>query len=101
MPATSTSAPVRATLGAVSPMFVVSDVEPAVAFYRDRLGFAVTFLGPQPEPFFAIVARDDGRKLLRATVSGAADDAPRVGRRAADSLLEQGAATVAPLRPVA
>jgi len=49
----------------------------------------------------AIVASDDGRKLLRATVSGAGGDGLRLGRRAADSLLEQGAATVAPLRPVA
>jgi len=48
----------------------------------------------------ALVASDDGRKVLRATGSGAADDAERLGRQAADSLLEQGAATVAPLRPV-
>jgi hydroxymethylbilane synthase len=48
----------------------------------------------------ALVASEDGRKVLRATGSGAADDAERLGRRAADSLLEQGAATVAPLRPV-
>ena len=48
----------------------------------------------------ALVASDDGRKVLRATASGAADDAERLGRRAAESLLEQGAATVAPLRPV-
>lgn len=49
----------------------------------------------------ALVASDDGRKVLRATASGAAADAERLGRRAGDSLLEQGAATVAPLRPVA
>ena len=48
----------------------------------------------------ALVASDDGRKVLRTTLAGAADDAERLGRRAADSLLEQGAATVAPLRPV-
>jgi len=48
----------------------------------------------------ALVASDDGRKVLRATLAGAADNAERLGRRAADSLLEQGAATVAPLRPV-
>jgi hydroxymethylbilane synthase len=48
----------------------------------------------------AIVASDDGRKVLRATTSGAAQDGERLGRRVADSLLEQGAATVAPLRPV-
>jgi hydroxymethylbilane synthase len=47
----------------------------------------------------ALVASDDGRKVLRAALAGAAADAERLGRRAADSLLEQGAATVAPLRP--
>jgi hydroxymethylbilane synthase len=47
-----------------------------------------------------LVASDDGRKVLRATVSGAPGDAERLGRQVADSLLEQGAATVAPLRPV-
>jgi hydroxymethylbilane synthase len=48
----------------------------------------------------ALVASDDGRKVLRATAAGAAQDGERLGRRVADSLLEQGAATVAPLRPV-
>jgi uncharacterized glyoxalase superfamily protein PhnB len=72
MAAAPSSAPVRATLGAVSPMFVVNDVEPAVAFYRDRLGFEVTFLGPQPEPFFAIVARDDAQLMLKAVADDVA-----------------------------
>ncbi|GAB3436160.1 VOC family protein [Flindersiella endophytica] len=66
MAAAPTSAPVRATLGAISPLFVVSEVEPAAAFYRDRLGFEVTYLGPQPDPYFAIVARDGAQLMLKA-----------------------------------
>jgi hydroxymethylbilane synthase len=47
----------------------------------------------------ALVASDDGRKVLRATGIGAPDTAERLGRQLADSLLDQGAASVAPLQP--
>jgi hydroxymethylbilane synthase len=46
----------------------------------------------------ALVASDDGRKVLRATGIGAPDTAERLGRQLADSLLDQGAASVAPLQ---
>src|SRR5436305_6788159 len=32
--------------------FIVRDVMPAIAFYKDRLGFEVTFLGPEDGPYF-------------------------------------------------
>jgi hydroxymethylbilane synthase len=47
----------------------------------------------------AIVASEDGRRLLRASGSGAAADAMAIGRGAADSLLAQGAAEVTALEP--
>jgi hydroxymethylbilane synthase len=47
----------------------------------------------------ALVASDDGRKVLRVSASGPVDSAERLGRRVADSLLEQGAASIAPLQP--
>jgi hydroxymethylbilane synthase len=47
----------------------------------------------------ALVASDDGRKVLRATGIGVPDTAERLGRQLADSLLDQGAASVAPLQP--
>jgi hydroxymethylbilane synthase len=47
----------------------------------------------------ALVASDDGRKVLRVSASGPVDSAERLGRRVADSLLEQGAASIAPLEP--
>lgn len=71
------TAPVHAKLGAISPMFVVSDVERSTAFYRDRLGFDVTYLGPQPGPFFAIVARGGAQLMLKAV----ADDVPALPNR--------------------
>jgi hydroxymethylbilane synthase len=47
----------------------------------------------------AIVASEDGRTVLRAEAAGALDDAERLGRGLAESLLERGAASVAALNP--
>ena len=47
----------------------------------------------------ALVASDDGRKVLRATATGAADVPERLGRQLAEALLDQAAASVAPLQP--
>lgn len=61
----STETIARATLTAVSPLFIVRDIQHALAFYRDRLGFEVTYLGPEPAPFFAVVRRDGVQFLLK------------------------------------
>lgn len=55
-----------AALRSIAPFLIVRDAEAAAAFYRDRLGFEVTHLSPQPEPFFAIVARDGVQIFLKA-----------------------------------
>jgi len=53
----------RAEIGGVSPLFIVRDVPAALAFYRDKLGFEITFQGPEPDDiFFGIVQR--GRAML-------------------------------------
>jgi catechol 2,3-dioxygenase-like lactoylglutathione lyase family enzyme len=46
-------------------LFVVSDLQQAVEFYRERLGFEVTYHAPAPNPFFAIVARDGVQLMLK------------------------------------
>lgn len=56
----------RSRLTSITPFFIVRDVAPAVAFYRDRLGFGIEFLGPGDDPCFAIVARDGVRIMLKA-----------------------------------
>lgn len=56
----------QAQLGYVAPFFIVRDVTPAVAFYRDRLGFEVTFLGPDDDPYFAMLKRDGVWLMLKA-----------------------------------
>jgi catechol 2,3-dioxygenase-like lactoylglutathione lyase family enzyme len=43
--------------------YIVDDVEAAIAFYRDLLGFEVEM---QPAPTFAMLRRDDLRLLLSA-----------------------------------
>lgn len=47
----------------------------------------------------ALVASEDGRRILRADAAGAPQDAERVGRGLAELLLERGAETVTALHP--
>ena len=45
-------------ISGIAPFFIVQDVPAALAFYRDRLGFDVTYQGPEPDDiFFGIVQR--------------------------------------------
>jgi len=52
----------RPEIGGVSPLFIVKDLAGALSFYRDRLGFEVTFQEPADDPFFGIVQR--GRAMI-------------------------------------
>jgi hypothetical protein len=56
----------KARLTSIAPFFIVRDVMPAIAFYRDRLGFEVTYLGPDDDPYFAIVERDSVSIMIKA-----------------------------------
>jgi catechol 2,3-dioxygenase-like lactoylglutathione lyase family enzyme len=56
----------RAAISGISPFFIVRHVPSSLAFYRDRLGFEVTFEGPDPDDiFFGIVRRDGAQILLK------------------------------------
>jgi catechol 2,3-dioxygenase-like lactoylglutathione lyase family enzyme len=51
----------------IAPFFIVKDVPATLAFYRDRLGFEITFQGPEPDDiFFGIVERDAAMIMLKA-----------------------------------
>jgi catechol 2,3-dioxygenase-like lactoylglutathione lyase family enzyme len=53
----------QAEISGISPFFIVSHVPSSLAFYRDRLGFEITFQGPAPnDMFFGIVQR--GRAMI-------------------------------------
>lgn len=57
----------RAEITGIAPFFIVRDVPIALAFYRDRLGFDVTFQGPDPDDiFFGIVERGAAMIMLKA-----------------------------------
>ena len=56
----------QAELGFVAPFFIVRDVLLSIAFYRDRLGFEVEYLGPDDDPYYAMVKRDGVRLMLKA-----------------------------------
>ena len=56
----------QAEISGISPFFIVSNVPSALAFYRDRLGFEITFEGPEPDDiFFGIVRRGGAQILLK------------------------------------
>ena len=51
----------------IAPFFIVRDVPAAMAFYRDRLGFQITFQGPEPDDiFFGIVERGAATIMLKS-----------------------------------
>jgi len=57
----------KAAIEGISPFFIVRHVPAALAFYRDRLGFDITFQGPEPNDiFFGIVRRGGAQILLKA-----------------------------------
>jgi hypothetical protein len=57
----------KATITGIAPFFIVKNVPGALAFYRDRLGFDITFEGPEPDDiFFGIVKRGAAMIMLKA-----------------------------------
>ena len=57
----------RPTISRISPLFIVADVPATLSFYRDMLGFEVTFRGPTPDDeFFGIVRRDGAMIMFKA-----------------------------------
>ena len=57
---------IRPTTAAISPFFIVTNVERTIAFYRGKLGFEVTYREPEQNPFFAIVRRDGAQLFVKA-----------------------------------
>jgi len=60
----------KSEIAGIAPFFIVRDVPAALAFYCDRLGFDVTFRGPEPDDiFFGIVQRVARRSCSRRSAS--------------------------------
>jgi catechol 2,3-dioxygenase-like lactoylglutathione lyase family enzyme len=56
----------KAAIAGISPFFAVSDVPRSVAFYRDKLGFAVSFQDPPAAPFTALLVRDAAQLFVKS-----------------------------------
>jgi len=54
----------QAEISGISPFFIVSDVPSALSFYRDRLGFEITFQGPAPDDIFFGIVRRGGAMIM-------------------------------------
>jgi len=65
-------------MGTVSVRYIVDDVEAAIAFYTQHLGFSVVL---HPAAGFAMLSRGDLRLLLNAPGAGGAGQAMPDGRR--------------------
>jgi len=53
-------------VGIIMPFFVVRNVPRSLAFYRDLLGFDITFQGPEPDDvFFGMVKRGHAEIMLK------------------------------------
>ena len=64
-------------MATVSVRYIVDDVEEAIAFYTERLGFGVEF---NPAPGFAVLSRGDLRLLLNVPGAGGAGQPMPDGR---------------------
>jgi catechol 2,3-dioxygenase-like lactoylglutathione lyase family enzyme len=57
----------KTEISGIAPFFIVRNVPVSLAFYRDRLGFDVTFQGPSADDiFFGIVQRDAAMIILKS-----------------------------------
>jgi catechol 2,3-dioxygenase-like lactoylglutathione lyase family enzyme len=64
----------RATVTSIAPQFLVDDLDAAIAYYRDRLGFELDFCY---ESFYASVSRDGFAIHLKCSPKTVADRAHR------------------------
>jgi catechol 2,3-dioxygenase-like lactoylglutathione lyase family enzyme len=53
-------------LNAIMPFFIVASLKTSVSFYVDKLGFKIQHIGPDDDPYWAIVGRDNISIMLKA-----------------------------------
>jgi catechol 2,3-dioxygenase-like lactoylglutathione lyase family enzyme len=71
----------RPEVAEVSPLFIVQDVPRSLSFYRDRLGFEVTFQGPAADDIFFGIVRRGGAMIMFKDLG--VDPLPNYGREPA------------------
>ena len=55
----------EANLNSICPFFIAADLKKSVAFYVEKLGFEIHFIGPPEDHYFAIVGRDNIYLMLK------------------------------------
>jgi catechol 2,3-dioxygenase-like lactoylglutathione lyase family enzyme len=53
-------------LSQIWPFFIVANLKASVSFYTDKLGFEIRHIGPDDDPYWAIVGRDNISIMLKA-----------------------------------
>ena len=53
----------------IMPCFIVTDLTTSVSFYVDKLRFEVLYIGPDEDPYWAIVGRDNISIMLKAVAA--------------------------------
>ena len=53
----------------VSPCFIVMSLQTSVSFYVNKLGFEIRYIGPDDDPYWAIVGRDSISIMLKAVAA--------------------------------
>jgi catechol 2,3-dioxygenase-like lactoylglutathione lyase family enzyme len=57
----------KTAIHSIAPLFIVRDVPRALSFYRDQLGFDITFQGPtEDDIFFGIVQRGGAMIMMKS-----------------------------------
>lgn len=59
-----------ANLTYISPFFIVTTLQTSVSFYTEKLGFDIRFIGPEGDPYFAIVGREGISIFLKEIIPG-------------------------------
>jgi hypothetical protein len=59
-----------ANLSYIAPFFIVTSLKTSVSFYVDKLGFKIRYIGPDDDPFYAMVGRDNISIMLKAIAPG-------------------------------
>ena len=54
----------KTEIAGIAPLLIVNNVPATLEFYRDRLGFDVTFQGPEPEDIFFGIVRRGGAMIM-------------------------------------
>jgi catechol 2,3-dioxygenase-like lactoylglutathione lyase family enzyme len=50
----------------ISPCFIVTSLKTSISFYVDKLGFELRYIGPDDDPFWAIVGREHISIFIKA-----------------------------------